>query len=102
MNNSNKPLIKKSVMCISAAPLLKDIPEEVPSPEEPVTDNMTKEEKVDLLKQELEQELEEENQPEVDELVNPLWINDPDLSKFNQKCSCLLKICLPVMVSVRV
>ena len=53
---------------------------------------MTKEEKVDLLKQELEQEIEEEKQPEINELVNPLWIEDPDLSKYDQNYSYLWKV----------
>ena len=53
---------------------------------------MTKEEKVDLLKQELEQEIEEEKQPEINELVNPLWIEDPDLSKYDQNYSNLWKV----------
>ena len=83
------------MLCISVAPLLEDIPEKVPSPEEPVTDDMTKEEKVDLLKQELQQEIEEEKQPEINKLVNPLWINDPDLRKYDQKYSFLW----PVMKS---
>ena len=85
----NNHIIRKAVVLISATPLLEDIPEEVPSPEEPVTDTMTKEEKVDLLKQELEQEIEEEKQPKINELVNPLWIEDPDLSKYDQNYSCL-------------
>ena len=76
------------MLLISATPLLEDIPEEEPTPEEPVvTDTMTKEEKVDLLKQELEQEVEEEKPPAINELVNPLWIEDPDLSKCDQKYS---------------
>ena len=61
--------------------MLQNIPEEASAPADAVVDDMTKQEKVDLLKQELEdqQEDEEDKQPEVDELVDPLWIKDPDL-----------------------